>query len=69
MEERHNEKSREDDAAEREDVGGILHMEHLNIYVPSQGPASTFYFEGLGLTRDPFANVGAGNNSCLFAQE
>eukprot|EP01120_Amphizonella_sp_Union-15-10_P012969 TRINITY_DN591_c0_g1_i1.p1 TRINITY_DN591_c0_g1~~TRINITY_DN591_c0_g1_i1.p1 ORF type:complete len:305 (+),score=49.33 TRINITY_DN591_c0_g1_i1:71-985(+) len=41
-----------------QDLGNILHFEHININVPNQGTAAIFYFEGLGLTRDPFEKVG-----------
>lgn len=54
---------RQADKSEEEDLGGILHLEHININVTEQGYASTFYFEGLGLTRDPFASVGAGSRN------
>ena len=45
---------------DRDDLGGIVHLEHININVTSQGPASVFYFDGLGLTRDPFDRVSDG---------
>lgn len=44
-----------------QDVGNLLAMEHVNVTVPDQGVASTFYISGLGFTRDPYMMVGAGN--------
>ncbi|KAK9828838.1 hypothetical protein WJX72_002343 [[Myrmecia] bisecta] len=36
-----------------QDVGGIVHFEHLNLEVPDLEQARIFYSEGLGLTLDP----------------
>ena len=44
-----------------QDVGNLLALEHVNVTVPDQALASTFYVSGLGLTRDPYMMVGAGN--------
>ena len=44
-----------------QDVGNLLAMEHVNVTVPDQGVAATFYVSGLGLTRDPYMMVGSGN--------
>lgn len=44
-----------------EDVGNIVSLEHVNIQVPDQAIATLFYVVGLGLTRDPYLNVGLGN--------
>lgn len=44
-----------------QDVGNLLAMEHVNVTVPDQGLAATFYVSGLGLTRDPYMMVGPGN--------
>lgn len=44
-----------------QDVGNLLAMEHVNVTVPDQALASTFYVSGLGLTRDPYMMVGPGN--------
>jgi hypothetical protein len=44
-----------------EDVGNIVSLEHVNIQVPDQPMATLFYVVGLGLTRDPYLNVGLGN--------
>jgi hypothetical protein len=44
-----------------EDVGNIVSLEHVNIQVPDQAMATLFYVVGLGLTRDPYLNVGLGN--------
>ena len=44
-----------------EDVGNILSMEHVNVFVPDQRMAEVFYIQGLGFTRDPFIIFGPGN--------
>jgi hypothetical protein len=44
-----------------EDVGNIVSLEHVNLQVPDQAMATVFYIVGLGLTRDPYLNVGLGN--------
>ena len=44
-----------------EDVGNIVSLEHVNLQVPDQQLAILFYVIGLGLTRDPFLNVGLNN--------
>ena len=44
-----------------EDVGNIISLEHVNLQVPDQSLATLFYVVGLGLTRDPFINVGLNN--------
>jgi len=44
-----------------QDIGNILGMEHLNVTVPDQHLAQTFYAAGLGFTRDPYMMVGPEN--------
>jgi hypothetical protein len=44
-----------------QDVGNILAMEHVNVTVPDQTLALTFYVSGLGFTRDPYMMVGTEN--------
>ena len=44
-----------------QDVGNILAHEHVNVRIPDQGIATTFYVMGLGLTRDPYVMVGTEN--------
>ena len=44
-----------------QDIGNILGMEHLNVTVPDQQLAQTFYAAGLGFTRDPYMMVGPEN--------
>jgi hypothetical protein len=44
-----------------EDVGNIILLEHVNVQVPAQTVAALFYITGLGLTRDPYLNVGLQN--------
>ena len=44
-----------------EDVGNIVLLEHVNLQVPDQSLAILFYILGLGLTRDPYFNIGLRN--------
>ena len=44
-----------------EDLGNIVALEHVNITVPDQEVATTFYVSGLGLTRDPYLMTGTVN--------
>lgn len=44
-----------------EDVGNIVEFGHVNVRVPDQQLAVAFYVMGLGLTRDPYLNVGTDN--------
>jgi hypothetical protein len=44
-----------------EDVGNIVHLEHVNVRQPDQRLATLFYVSGLGLTRDPYMMVGVDN--------
>ena len=44
-----------------EDVGNIVGLEHVNLKVPNQEPATDFYLGGLGLTRDPYMMAGTIN--------
>ena len=39
------------------EVGGIVHLEHLNFPVADYDLVSVFFMAGLGLTRDPFTRV------------
>jgi len=41
-----------------QDLGNIVFLEHINLNCPDFPLASFFYFEGLGLTRDPYDRVG-----------
>ncbi|MGH7276813.1 MAG: VOC family protein, partial [Candidatus Rokuibacteriota bacterium] len=45
----------------RQDIGNILGLEHVNLWVPDQRIATAFYVTGLGLTRDPYVMVGTEN--------
>ncbi len=45
----------------QEDVGNIVLLEHVNLQVPDQALATLFYMVGLGLTRDPYFNIGVRN--------
>ncbi|MBT7361379.1 MAG: hypothetical protein HN813_05315, partial [Rhodospirillaceae bacterium] len=42
----------------KEDVGNIASLEHVNLLVPDQALATSFYVSGLGLTRDPYLMTG-----------
>jgi len=44
-----------------EDLGNIVMLEHVNVTVPEQPPATLFYVSGLGLTRDPYLMTGVTN--------
>jgi len=37
-----------------EDLGNIVALEHVNVQVEDQRPATLFYMSALGLTRDPY---------------
>lgn len=45
----------------QEDVSNIVHLEHVNTWVPDQRLATLFYVTGLGLTRDPFLMTSTDN--------
>jgi hypothetical protein len=44
-----------------EDLGNIIHLEHVNVQIPDQRLATLFYCAGLGLTRDPYLMVSDSN--------
>ena len=44
-----------------EDIGNIVEFGHVNVRVPNQQQAITFYVMGLGLTRDPYLTTGVDN--------
>ena len=44
-----------------QDVGNIVNLGHVNVCISDQHVATHYYVTGLGLTRDPFLNTGAGN--------
>ncbi|MGH6769809.1 MAG: hypothetical protein ACRECO_12415, partial [Xanthobacteraceae bacterium] len=44
-----------------EDLGNIVHLEHVNVCISDQRLATLFYVAGLGLTRDPYLNVSDNN--------
>ena len=44
-----------------EDVGNLVHLEHVNVTQPDQRLATLFYVVGLGGTRDPYLMVGTDN--------
>lgn len=44
-----------------DDLGNIVEFGHVNVTVPDQSKAISFYISGLGLTRDPFVMTGIEN--------
>jgi hypothetical protein len=44
-----------------EDIGNAVGIGHVNVRIDDQHKATHFYITGLGYTRDPFLNTGAGN--------
>lgn len=46
---------------QEEDIGNIISLEHVNVQIPDQSLGTLFYLVGLGLTRDPYINVGLNN--------
>lgn len=44
-----------------QDIGNIVNLGHVNVCIDDQHAATHYYVTGLGLTRDPFLNTGAGN--------
>ena len=44
-----------------QDVGNIVNLGHVNVCISDQHIATHYYVSGLGLTRDPYLNTGAGN--------
>src|SRR5882762_3068728 len=44
-----------------EDIGNIIHLEHVNVYIADQAIGTLFYVTGLGLTRDPFLMTSTDN--------
>jgi hypothetical protein len=44
-----------------EDLGNVVALEHVNVFIPDQRLATLFYVTGLGLTRDPTLVTGVTN--------
>jgi hypothetical protein len=44
-----------------QDIGNIVNLGHVNVCISDQHLATHYYVSGLGLTRDPYLNTGAGN--------
>lgn len=44
-----------------EDLGNLVHLEHVNVTIPDQQVGTLFYIAGLGLTRDPYMMVSTNN--------
>ena len=45
----------------RGDSCNIVALEHVNVTIPDQRPATAFYIAGMGFTRDPYIQVGLNN--------
>jgi hypothetical protein len=45
----------------QEDLGNIIHLEHVNTTIPDQRLSTLFYATGLGLTRDPYLMTSTDN--------
>ena len=45
----------------RQDLGNIVHLEHVNVVIPDQRLATIFYLSGMGFTRDPYLMAGIDN--------
>jgi catechol-2,3-dioxygenase len=44
-----------------QDIGNSVNLGHVNVCIDDQHKATHFYITGLGYTRDPYLNTGAGN--------
>jgi hypothetical protein len=44
-----------------QDFANIVALEHVNVTIPDQRPATAFYIAGMGFTRDPYIQVGLEN--------
>jgi hypothetical protein len=44
-----------------QDVGNMVQLEHVNVWIADQRPATAFYIFGLGFTRDPYLMVNIDN--------
>ena len=44
-----------------QDLANIVALEHVNVTIPDQRPATAFYIAGMGFTRDPYIQVGLEN--------
>ena len=44
-----------------DDLGNIVSLEHVNVCVPDQSLATSFYISALGLTRDTYMMTGVDN--------
>ncbi len=52
-----------------QDIGNIVALEHVNVWVADQGLTTLFYIAGLGGTRDPYLMVSTENMWVNFGQE
>lgn len=51
------------------DVGGIVHLEHINFVVADYDMASAFFMAGLGFTRDPYTRTDETNMAINIGQQ
>lgn len=51
------------------DVGGIVHLEHINFTIADYDMASAFFMAGLGYTRDPFTRTDELNMAINIGQQ
>jgi len=56
-------------APEFPEIGGIVHLDHVNFQVPDQDMATMFFMNGLGLARDPFQRVDETNMGVNIGME
>jgi catechol 2,3-dioxygenase-like lactoylglutathione lyase family enzyme len=52
-----------------QDVGNIVALEHVNVWVTDQRQATAFYMFGLGFTRDPYLMVNIDNMWCNVGKQ
>jgi hypothetical protein len=52
-----------------QDVGNIVALEHVNLWVSDQRLATAFYIFGLGFTRDPYLMVNIDNMWCNVGRQ
>jgi hypothetical protein len=51
------------------EVGGMLHLDHINFQIPEHDLATVFFINGLGLTRDPFRRADETNMGVNVGQQ
>ncbi|NND50230.1 MAG: hypothetical protein HKN60_08260, partial [Rhizobiales bacterium] len=51
------------------EIGGIVHLDHVNFQTPDQNMATMFFLNGLGLTRDPYQRADETNMGVNIGME